>query len=327
VGSERELFVEMLAAERGAAQNTLDAYARDLDDAEKFLNAPLVGASTDDLRRYFARLARAGMAPSTAARRRSALRQFFRFLYAEGLRGDDPSAGIDAPRRARRLPKLVAEDEMGALLAAARDVPGVDGLRLTAMLELLYGGGLRISELVTLPFPPTADRQDFLLVRGKGGKERLVPLSPPAVAALAAWVVVRPKGGRFLFPSRGKEGHLTRRRVGQQLKELAVRAGVDPKRLSPHVLRHAFATHLLAHGADLRAVQRMLGHADIATTQIYTHVLDERLGTLVREKHPLARRKQLVDVALVANAPSPQPFPAEREREGPARQRGRVRVR
>jgi integrase/recombinase XerD len=291
VGSERELFVEMLAAERGAAQNTLDAYTRDLDDAEKFLKAPLAGASTDDLRRYFARLARAGMAPSTAARRRSALRQFFQFLYREGLRGDDPTAGIDAPRRARRLPKLVAEDEMGRLLAAARDVPGVDGLRLTAILELLYGGGLRISELVTLPFPPTADRQDFLLVRGKGGKERLVPLNPPAVAALAAWVVVRPKGGRFLFPSRGKAGHLTRRRVGQQLKELAVRAGVDPKRLSPHVLRHAFATHLLAHGADLRAVQRMLGHADIATTQIYTHVLDERLTALVRDKHPLARRR------------------------------------
>jgi integrase/recombinase XerD len=291
VGSERELFVEMLAAERGAAQNTLDAYKRDLDDAEKFLSAPLAGATADDLRRYFARLARAGRAPSTAARRRSALRQFFRFLYAEGLRGDDPTAGIDAPRRARRLPKLVAEDEMGRLLAAARDVPGVDGLRLTAMLELLYGGGLRISELVTLPFPPTADRQDFLLVRGKGGKERLVPLSPPAVAALGAWVVVRPKGSRFLFPSRGKEGHLTRRRVGQQLKELAVRAGVDPKRLSPHVLRHAFATHLLAHGADLRAVQRMLGHADIATTQIYTHVLDERLTALVRDKHPLARRR------------------------------------
>jgi integrase/recombinase XerD len=291
LGSELELFLEMLAAERGSAQNTRDAYQHDLEDAAEFLKAPLADASADDLRRYFARLARAGMAPSTAARRRSALRQFFRFLYQEGMRGDDPTAGIDAPRRARRLPKLVAEDEMGKLLDAARALPGEEGLRLTAMLELLYGGGLRISELVSLPFPATADRQDFVLVRGKGGKERLVPLSAPAVAALAAWVAVRPKGGRYLFPSRGKAGHLTRRRVGQQLKALAVRAGVDPKRLSPHVLRHAFATHLLAHGADLRAVQRMLGHADIATTQIYTHVLDERLTALVREKHPLARRR------------------------------------
>jgi integrase/recombinase XerD len=291
VGSELELFVEMLAAERGAAENTIDAYERDLNDAARFLKAPLAGASTEDLRRYFARLARAGMAPSTASRRRSVLRQFFRFLYAEGLRGDDPTAGIDAPRRARRLPKLVAEDEMGRLLEAARALPPPDSLRLIAMLELLYGGGLRISELVSLPFPPSADREDFLLVRGKGGKERLVPLSPPAMAALAAWIAVRPKGGRHLFPSRGKQGYLTRRRVGQQLKALAIAAGVDPKRLSPHVLRHAFATHLLANGADLRAVQRMLGHADIATTQIYTHVLDERLQSLVRDKHPLARRR------------------------------------
>ena len=290
VGSELELFLEMLAAERGAAKNTIEAYQRDLTDASGFLKAPLAQASAEDLRRYFARLARAGMAPSTAARRRSALRQFFRFLYSEGMRGDDPTAELDAPRRARRLPKLVAEDEMGRLLEAARAVDGPEGLRLLAMLELLYGGGLRISELVSLPFPPTADSGDFLVVRGKGGKERLVPLSPPAIEALQAWIAVRAKGSRFLFPSRGKEGHLTRRRVGQQLKQLAVDAGVDPKRLSPHVLRHAFATHLLANGADLRAVQRMLGHADIATTQIYTHVLDERLQTLVRDKHPLARR-------------------------------------
>jgi integrase/recombinase XerD len=292
VGSELELFLEMLAAERGAAKNTIEAYERDLTDVADFLKAPLANASAEDLRRYFARLARAGMAPSTAARRRSALRQFFRFLYGEGMRGDDPTADLDAPRRARRLPKLVAEDEMGRLLAAAGAVDGPEGLRLVAMLELLYGGGLRVSELVSLPFPPTADRGDFLVVRGKGGKERLVPLSPPAIQALQAWIAVRPQGNRFLFPSRGVEGHRTRRRVGQQLKELAVTAGVDPKRLSPHVLRHAFATHLLANGADLRAVQRMLGHADIATTQIYTHVLDERLQSLVRDKHPLARPKQ-----------------------------------
>jgi len=285
-----DLFLEMLSAERGAARNTLEAYQRDLGDLAEFLKSDIANASAEDLRRYFARLARQGMAATTAMRRRSALRQFFRFLYAEGHRPDDPTAGLDAPRRARRLPKLVAEDEVSRLIAAAKGKPGNEGLRLIAMVELLYGAGLRISELVALPFPPTADRPDFLVLRGKGGKERLVPLGPPAVEALAAWVAVRPKGGRFLFPSRGKEGHLTRRRVGQQLKELAVEAGVDPARLSPHVLRHAFATHLLAHGADLRAVQRMLGHADIATTQIYTHVLDERLNTLVREKHPLAKR-------------------------------------
>ena len=287
-----ELFLEMLAAERGAAANTLAAYERDLKDLASWLKRPAEAATADDLRRYFARLARAGMAASTAARRRSALRQFFRFLCLEGHRGDDPTANLDAPRRERRLPKLVSESEIDRLLAAARRHAGPEALRLVAMVELLYGAGLRISELVALPFPPTTDRGDFLLLRGKGGKERLVPLGRPALAALAAWTAARPEGSRWLFPSRGKAGHLTRRRVGQQLKALAAEAGVDPGRLSPHVLRHAFATHLLAHGADLRAVQRMLGHADIATTQIYTHVLDERLKTLVQQKHPLATRRR-----------------------------------
>src|SRR5882672_9149524 len=221
-----ELFLEMLAAERGAADNTLAAYGRDLEHLAEFLQAPPAAATAADLRRYFNRLAKAGMAASTAARRRSSLRQFFRFLYAEGHRGDDPTANLDAPRRQRRLPKLVAEGEVDRLLAAARERPAPDGTRLAAMLELLYGAGLRISELVSLPFPPTTDRGDFLLVRGKGGKERLVPLGRPAMRALAEWATLRPAGSRWLFPSRGIQGHLTRRRVGQQLKALAHAAGV-----------------------------------------------------------------------------------------------------
>jgi len=291
-----ETFREMMAAERGAADNTLDSYQRDLSDCSRFLEGrarDLARTESEDLRAYVAALAAAGRSPRTAARRLSAIRQFYRFLFAEGLRGDDPAAGLDAPRRGRSLPKLLSEAEVDLLLQTARDRTGPDGLRLLTLLELLYATGLRVSELVRLPLDAVARDPKVLIVRGKGGRERLVPLSEPSRAAAAAFLDVRDRflpgrtDSRWLFPSRGASGHLTRHRVGQLLKDLARETGIDPARVSPHVLRHAFASHLLDHGADLRSVQKMLGHADISTTQIYTHVLDERLKALVRDHHPL----------------------------------------
>jgi integrase/recombinase XerD len=225
------------------------------------------------------------------------MRQLFKFLLLEGDRPDDPTAGLDSPRLGRPLPKILSEAEIAGLFAAAAAWPGEEGMRLRCLLELLYATGLRVSELVTLPLAAAQREPRFLLVRGKGGKERVVPLSEPACQALAAYLPSRAhfladgRGGRWLFPSPSREGHLTRQRCGQLLKELALAAGLDPARLSPHVLRHAFASHLLDHGADLRSVQQMLGHADVATTQIYTHVLTERLSRLVASAHPLARRK------------------------------------
>jgi integrase/recombinase XerD len=294
-----EAFLEMLAAERGAARLTLAAYRGDLADVSRFLaGGAIEAAATDDLRRYLAKLKRARLQPRTAARRLSALRQFYRFLVVDARRQDDPTAALDAPRLGRPLPKLVSETEAAALLGEARAKPGADGARLVCLLELLYGTGLRVSELASLPLAAARGDPRFLVVRGKGDKERLVPLGEPARHALQAYLVrhgefLRPgQTSRFLFPSRSAEGHLTRRRCGQLLKALALAAGVDPTRLSPHVLRHAFATHLLDHGADLRSVQEMMGHADITTTQIYTHVAGDRLQRLVTEHHPLARRKR-----------------------------------
>ncbi len=290
----------MLIAERGAAANTIEAYRRDLADFAAFLaprGVDMASADSEDLRAYFERLARAGMSSRTAARRLSALRQFYRFLYGEGLRPDDPSITLDGPRRGRSLPKYLSEEQVEALLAAARARPGAEGARLTALLELLYATGLRVSELVSLTRGAFARDGRVLSIRGKGDKERLVPLSAPARAALRAYLPHRAAAlgeGRtspWLFPSHGRQGHLTRHRLGQLLKELAVAAGIPPAGVSPHVLRHAFATHLLAHGADLRSVQRLLGHADISTTQIYTHVLEERLQRLVQKHHPLAKRR------------------------------------
>ena len=299
-----ESFLEMIAAERGAARNTIEAYRRDLEDFAAFAAArgrDVAAAGAEDLRAYLAKLNAAGMAPRTAARRLSALRQFHGFLFGEGLRPDDPTATIDSPRQGRPLPKVLSEAEVDRLLAAARSRPGVEGLRLNALLELLYATGLRVSELVALPASAAARDARAFIVRGKGGKERMIPLSGPARAALARYRAARSRGraregrppareSRWLFPSRSQSGHLTRQRVGQLLKGLAIEAGIDPAKVSPHVLRHAFASHLLAHGADLRSVQKMLGHADISTTQIYTHVLDERLKALVRDHHPLAQR-------------------------------------
>jgi integrase/recombinase XerD len=304
-----EAFLEMLAAERGAAMNTLEAYRRDLDDFRSFLatgRASLEAAGAEDIRGYLARLNAQGMASRTAARRLSTLRQFYRFLLGEGWRADDPTAELDSPRQARALPKNLSESDVDRLLDQARSRRGADGARLVALLEVLYATGLRVSELVALPQSAAFRDPRFLIVRGKGGKERLVPLSPPARTALLEYCkqrhhflprsakaekggVVRPRESPWLFASRGRSGHLTRHRVGQLLKELALAAGLDPAKVSPHVLRHAFASHLLSHGADLRSVQQMLGHADISTTQIYTHVLDERLKALVRDHHPLSK--------------------------------------
>lgn len=295
-----EAFLEMLAAERGAARLTVSAYRTDLADLSGFLagrDDSLEAASAAALHDYLAAATTNRLAPRSLARRLSTMRQFYRFLLAEGLRGDDPTAGLDSPRLGRPLPKILAEDEVTRLIETAEKWPGGEGARLRCILELLYASGLRISELVTLPVAAAQRDPRWLLVRGKGGKERIVPLSPPARLALAAYLEVRREflpGGRasrFLFPSRGHEGYLTRQRCGQLLKQLALAANLDPDRLSPHVLRHAFASHLLDHGADLRSVQQMLGHADIATTQIYTHVQGERLRRLVETAHPLARRK------------------------------------
>ncbi len=310
-----EAFLEMLSAERGAAANTLDAYRRDLTHFTGFLKdraVALPNAAPADIRAYLAALSRARVAPRTAARRLSALRQFFRFLLAEGARADDPTSAIDSPRQGRSLPKILSEAEVEALLTAARArnkaKPGMDSLRLAALVELLYATGLRISEVVSLPDTALARDPRVLVVRGKGDKERMVPLNEPARDAVASYRVARravelrvqalararvpAKSSRWLFPSNGRSGHVTRQRVAQMLKDLAVAAGVSPAKVSPHVLRHAFASHLLDHGADLRAVQKMLGHADISTTQIYTHVLDARLKSLVHRHHPLSKQSR-----------------------------------
>lgn len=282
----------MMAVERGASPNTLDAYRRDLADLAGHLRGgAVVAASEDDLRSYLRALS--GLATRTQARRLSCLRQFYAFAYAEGWRPDDPTARLDSPRLGRVLPKLLSEAEVDALLAAGRALPGDDGVMMTALLELLYGTGLRVSELVGLPFAAVARDPAMLVVRGKGSKERMVPLSDPARDALRAWKAAREarlgkKPSKWLFPSPARGGHLTRSGFARMLLRVGMGAGIDPRRLSPHVLRHAFATHLLARGADLRVVQELLGHADIATTEIYTHVLDEPKAALVRAAHPLA---------------------------------------
>jgi integrase/recombinase XerD len=298
------LFLDMLTAERGAAANTIEAYRRDLDDLARTLAAAGSGigtASTEDLRGYLADIAQRGFAPASQARRLSAIRQLYRFLYAERHRQDDPAAGLAGPKRGRSLPKILSVDEVDRLLAVARD--GIaDGerplsdrvrrARLNALLELVYASGLRVSELVALPAAAARRDAPMLMVRGKGGKERLVPLNGAAKTAMAAYLALREEAGlaasRWLFPSFGESGHLTRQHFARELKALAAEAGLRPDRVSPHVLRHAFASHLLQNGADLRAVQTLLGHADISTTQVYTHVLEERLKSLVRDLHPLA---------------------------------------
>lgn len=298
-----ELFLEMLSAERGAAQNTLASYERDLSDFLKCLGRRQCSArhaDSDDISAYLATLARRRLAASTRARKLSALRQFFKFLFAEGLRGDNPAATIESPRQSRPLPKILSVEEVDRLLATARDATGSakgarrgKALRLHCLLELLYATGLRVSELVSLPRAVVSSGDRVLTVTGKGGRERMVPLTQAACEAAAVYLAeIEAEGGpksHWLFPSRSREGHLTRHRFAQELKALAGEAGIDPARISPHVVRHAFASHLLERGAELRAVQQLLGHADISTTQIYTHVLEERLRDLVFEHHPLGR--------------------------------------
>ena len=302
-----DAFLDMLIGERGVAANTSAAYAADLADLAAFLGAtPPEDATTDHLRAYFAGL-HAGKnptAPRTVGRRLSAFRQFYRFLLSEDRRQDDPSSAIDAPKLGRPLPKLLSETEVGGLIAPVADALGGEtasdpqALRFALLVELLYGSGLRVSELVGLPMTALGRDARILAVKGKGGKDRLVPVSEPARAALEAYLAVRRsfipgrESSPWLFPSGASRlGYLTRQRFAQLLKERALAAGLDPARVSPHVLRHAFATHLLDHGADLRAVQKMLGHADIATTEIYTHVAGERLQRVVRSHHPLAKAK------------------------------------
>jgi integrase/recombinase XerD len=306
-----ESFLEMMSAERGAATNTLQSYERDLEDVRSFLNGRsvcLTEATPDDLRAYLSHLAKQGFAASSQARKLSALRQFFKFLYGEGLRGDDPTGILDAPKKGRSLPKTLSVDDVGRLIGRAEAEaaePGGNPLmrrRMHLLVELLYATGMRVSELVSLPASALAQTGRFLVVKGKGNKERLVPLSRAAVAALDAYGEVLaaeigddPAVGRFLFPAQSKEGFLPRQVFARDLKALAGRAGIRAATLSPHVLRHAFASHLLQNGADLRAVQELLGHSDISTTQIYTHVLEERLHQLVQTHHPLAKQAKKPD--------------------------------
>jgi integrase/recombinase XerD len=302
-----ELFLDMVAAERGGARNTLEAYRRDLEDFSSHLAADggsVAAATTDEVRGYLHALKARGFAPASTARRLSAIRQLYRFLYAEGHRGDDPAAVIEGPKRGRPLPKILTVKEVDRLLETARaavaaaDKPAerLKAARLVCLLEVLYASGLRVSELISLPASAARRDERLLFVRGKGGKERLVPLNDAAKTAMRDYLGLIAEAGqadkapppKWLFPSFGETGHLTRQHAARELKALAVAAGLPAAKVSPHVLRHAFASHLLQNGADLRIVQTLLGHADISTTQIYTHVLDERLKAIVRDLHPLA---------------------------------------
>lgn len=296
-------FLDMLSAERGSAANTLEAYRSDLVRYHAFLAGrswPLLAVTTDQIRSYLAE-AKRHLRPSSSARRLSALRQFHKFLFAEGLRDDDPSLVLEGPRRQRPLPKTLTIGEVDQLLSVARqgldnaERPPADRLRATrifCLVEVLYASGLRVSELVSLPRTAAQGRDTFLVIRGKGGRERLVPLSDEARAAIARYrallAEIHPqRESRWLFPADSQSGHLTRQAFARDLKFAAAAAGLNARRISPHVLRHAFASHLLQNGADLRVVQELLGHADVATTQIYTHVLDERMKAMVRDLHPL----------------------------------------
>ena len=299
--SEVAAYLDMLAAERGAGANTLAAYRRDLDDYRAYLarvGIDLEAVDTRTLRDFVADLETRGLKASSAARRLSCVRGFHRFLYAEGLAQADPSVPVTGPRRGRALPKVLSIAEVDRLLATAQAAAGADrapgparrARRMVCLLELLYATGLRVSELVALPRTAGASRESYLIVRGKGGRERLVPLTDAARAAMERHLAAVPEESAWLFPADSDSGHLTRQAFARDLKDVAIAAGLRGDRVSPHVLRHAFASHLLQNGADLRIVQELLGHADISTTQIYTHVLDERLKAMVRDLHPLMDR-------------------------------------
>ena len=302
-----ENFIDMMSAERGAAPNTLESYLSDLEHFANFLlgrRRNIEDAQVNHIRLYLKAMSELGLAPSTAARRLATLRQFFKFLCDERIRSDDPTRTLDSPHMRKPLPKYLSEKEVDTLLEAAQNIEGARGLRILALVEILYATGLRVSELVTLPMTALSRDGSVIVVMGKGSKERMVPLGEHAAAAMSNYLQVRdifiPNNGHgknnrgiseslYVFPSRGKGEHLTRVRFSQMLKELALRARLDPRKVSPHVLRHSFASHLLAHGADLRSLQKLLGHADISTTQIYTHVQEDRLQALVENSHPLAR--------------------------------------
>lgn len=301
-----EAFLEMIAAERGASKNTQDAYAHDLADYATVLagaGKSLENATTGDIRAYLSALAKRGLKPASSARKLSSIRQFHRFLVTDRRRGDNPALIIEAPRSGRGLPKILSVAEVDHLLNVSKEGLGDSGrpaaerlraLRTACLIELLYATGLRVSELVAVPARAAQTKDPFLHVRGKGGRERLVPLSAAARESIAAYREVLDKTcikqslSPWLFPADGASGHLTRQAFARDLKACATAAGISPSRVSPHVLRHAFASHLLQNGADLRIVQELLGHADISTTQIYTHVLDERMKAMVRDLHPLS---------------------------------------
>jgi integrase/recombinase XerD len=302
-----EGFLEMMSAERGAASNTLASYRRDMTKYDIFLSThgtDAIHVGSETIRAYLAYLEDQGFAASSAARGLSALRQFHQYLFSEGIRSDDPTGAIDGPRRPVRLPTVLSEKEVEKLLETARTAVEMAGIgnrdrlrraRLNTLVEMLYATGLRVSELVSLPSAALRGEARFFTVRGKGGHERMVPLTEKAREAATRYLALRAEadlgGGPWLFPSFGKSGHLTRQAFARDLKDLAVSVGISAAKVSPHVLRHAFASHLLQNGADLRVVQQLLGHADISTTQIYTHVLEERLRTLVAEHHPLAKER------------------------------------
>src|SRR6187397_222464 len=300
-----ELFLDMIAAERGASRNTLDAYRRDLADFSADLSGAgqnIAAAGSDALRAHLGRLAKRGLAAASVARRLSAIRQLYRFLYSEGHRGDDPAAVIEGPKRGRSLPKVLSIQQVDELLAQARNGVKAEAkserlraARMNCLLEVLYATGLRVSELVALPEAAARRDQRMLVIRGKGGRERLVPLNDQAKRTMTDYLALRAEAkldkSKWLFPSFGESGHLSRQHFARELKALAGAAGLKTSQVSPHVLRHAFASHLLQNGADLRVVQTLLGHADISTTQIYTHVLEDRLRRMVQDLHPLADAK------------------------------------
>ncbi|MFK3779489.1 site-specific tyrosine recombinase XerD [Agrobacterium sp. NPDC089420] len=318
-GARLESFLEMMSAERGAAASTLSSYERDLADLREFLagrGQSLTEAQTPELSAYLTHLSAQGFAATSQARRLSSMRQFYRFLYAEGLRGDEPTDIIDAPKKGLALPKTMSVADVNRLLGLAAEEAATPGpgqlarIRMHLLLELLYATGMRVSELVSLPVKVLRQEGRFLMIRGKGNKDRMVLLSRAAIEAMEKYEAARKalaperSGARkkadapespWLFPSNGKEGHLPRQVFARDLKDIAIRAGLTPSAVSPHVLRHAFASHLLQNGADLRAVQELLGHSDISTTQIYTHVLEERLQELVQTHHPLAKQGKNLD--------------------------------
>ncbi len=299
-GARIEAFLEMMSAERGAAENTLSSYRRDLEDAAEQLGGGLAEADAGAIRTYLGDIAARGFAPTSQARKLSALRQFYKFLYAEGLRGDDPTGTLDSPKKDRPLPKTMSVAEAGRLLdrAALEAADGSAGhgslvaaRRMHALVEVLYATGLRVSELVGLPVNVALRDERYFIVRGKGNKERMVPLSAKARAAMRAWLALRNETtsmaeSPYLFPASSESGHLPRQVFARELKTLAARAGIASAKISPHVIRHAFASHLLQNGADLRAVQQLLGHSDISTTQIYTHVITARLKEVYKSYHP-----------------------------------------